>query len=100
MHLPRSTLTPPTGFSFDVPDLLMLHAWAEYHHLRMRIDLDIFTDGEEYEEVVTLSESHDQYQRWIIWRSTEGIVVQPSIGRRVLFEAMADALDLLIPAAD
>ena len=53
MQLPRTTLPAPTGLSFDVPDLLMLHAWAEYHELRMTIDLDTFTGSEEYEEIVS-----------------------------------------------
>ena len=100
MHLPHTTLPVPTGLSFEVPDLLMLRAWAEFHDLRMTIDLDTFTGTEEYEEIVNLSEAGSPHHRWMIWRSADGIVVQPRLGRPMLFDMMADALDLLIPAAE
>lgn len=97
---PRATLTLPAGLSLEVPDLLMLRAWAEFHDLRMKIDLDITNGAEEYEEIVTLSGIFDRTRRWMIWRSAEGIVVQPHLGRPMTFDMMAAALDLLIPAAD
>lgn len=100
MHLPHSTVTVPTGLSFEVPDLLMLRAWAEYHELRMTMDLDTFTGSEEYEEIVNLSEVDSPHHRWMVWRSADGIIVQPRMGRPMLFDMMADALDVLIPAAD
>ncbi|HET6609237.1 MAG TPA: hypothetical protein VFG62_21365 [Rhodopila sp.] len=100
MQLPRTIVPAPTGLAFDVPDLLMLHAWAEYHELRMTIDLDTFAGSDEYEEIVNLSETGTPHHRWMIWRSADGIVVQPRMGRPMLFDMMADALDLLIPTAD
>lgn len=100
MSLPRTAVTIPTGLSFEVPDLLMLRAWAEYHELTMTMDLDTFTGTEEYEEIVNLSEPGSPHHRWMIWRSADGIVVQPRLGRAMLFDVMADALDLLIPAVD
>ena len=90
LQLPRTTLPAPTGLSFDVPDLLMLHAWAEYHELRMTIDLDTFTGSEEYEEIVNLSEADIPHHRWMLWRSADGIIVQPRMGRPMLFDMMAD----------
>jgi hypothetical protein len=99
LQLPR-TVIAPTGLSFDVPDLLMVRAWAEYHDLRMTIDLDTFTGTDEYEEIIHLSETGSPHQRWMLTRCVDGIVVQPRLGRPMLFDMMADALDLLIPAVD
>jgi hypothetical protein len=99
LQLPR-TVNAPTGLSFDVPDLLMVRAWAEYHDLRMTIDLDTFTGSDEYEEIINLSEASSPHHRWMLLRSADGIVVQPRLGRPMLFDMMADALDLLIPAVD
>jgi hypothetical protein len=90
----------PAGLAFDVSDLLMLRAWSEFHDLRMTIDLDIATDTEEYEEIVNIADAGAHYRRWMIWRSADGIVVQPRLGRRILFDVMTDALDMLIPATD
>ncbi len=100
MRPPRAILTVPTGLSLDVADLLMVQAWAEFHDLRMTIDLDRRTATDEYEEIVTLRDAGDRTRHWMIWRSAEGIVVQPRAGRPMVFAMMASALDLLIPAAD
>jgi hypothetical protein len=100
MQLPRTSVKVPTGWSFDVPDLLMLQAWADFHELRMAIELDVCADGEEYEELLGLYDKDRAFRRWMIWRSCDGIMVQPTMGRRMLFDFMADALDILIPAAD
>jgi hypothetical protein len=100
VQLPRATVRLPTGFSFDVPDLLMLRAWADFHELRMAIDLDVCADGEEYEELVGLYDKDRAFRRWMVWRSCEGIMVQPAMGRRMLFDYMADALELMIPAGE
>jgi hypothetical protein len=100
VQLPNATATAPTGLSFEVPDLLMLRAWAEFHELRMTIELDVFTGVDEYEEIVSLSLRGSNFRRWMLWRSHEGVVVQPMMGRPMLFDRMADALELLIPAED
>jgi hypothetical protein len=100
VQLRRTPVKIPTGLSFDVPDLLMLRGWAEFHELRMVIELDVYADGDEYEEFLGLYDKDRAFQRWMIWRSCEGIVVQPAMGRPMLFDFMGDALDLLIPAGD
>jgi hypothetical protein len=98
---PRTKLNRrPTGLAFNVADLLVLRAWSDFHELRMTIDLDIVTDTEEYEEIVNILDAGADYRRWMLWRSADGIVVQPRLGRPMLFDAVADALELLIPAAD
>jgi hypothetical protein len=36
----------------------------------------------------------------MIWRSTSGIVVQPMMGKKMLFDTTAVALETLIPVRD
>lgn len=100
MQLPRTFVKIPTGLSFDIPDLLMLQGWADFHDLRMAIELDVCAEGDEYEELLGLYDKTRSFRRWLIWRSFEGIVVQPAMGRPMLFDFMADALEFLIPARD
>ncbi len=100
MQLPRTSAKLPTGLSFDIPDLLMLQGWADFHDLRMAIELDVCAEGDEYEELLGLYDKTRAFRRWMIWRSSDGIVVQPTMGRTMLFDFMADALEILIPAGD
>lgn len=100
MQLPRASVKLPVGFSFDIPDLVMLRGWSDFHDLRMAIELDVCADGDEYEELLGLYDSTSAFRRWMIWRSCDGIVVQPAMGRTMLFDYMADALEILIPPAD
>lgn len=98
MQVPRTFSRLPTGLAFDIPDLLMLQAWADFHELRMAIELDVCADGDEYEELLGLYDRTRAFRRWMVWRSCDGIVVQPAMGHMMLFDAMADALEALIPA--
>jgi hypothetical protein len=100
MQLPRVSIEMPAGLSFEIPDLLMIRGWADFHELRMAIELDVCTDGDEYEELLGLYDKDRVFRRWMFWRSRDGIVVQPMMGRRMLFDRMADALDILIPAGN
>jgi hypothetical protein len=100
MQLPNRSITLPTGLSFDIPDLVLLKGWAEFHELRMGIELDVCVDNDEYEELVGLYDGSCAFRRWMLWRSHEGIVVQPTLGRTMLFDTMADALEFLIPQGD
>jgi hypothetical protein len=100
LQLPRTFVTTPTGLSFDVPDLLMLQGWAAFHDLRMTIELDLCVEGDEYEELLGLYDANRAFRRWMIWRSCDGIVVQPAMGRTMLFDTMADVLEILIPVRD
>jgi hypothetical protein len=93
-------LKEPKGLSFAVPDLLMIQAWSDFHDLVMRIDLDTVADDDHYDEIISLSPSRGNLRRWMVWRSRDGIVVQPMMGRPMLFDAMADALDVLIPVQE
>ena len=100
MQLPRTSVKVPTGLSFEIPDLLVLQGWTDYHDLRMAIELDVCAEGDEYEELLGIYDKDRAFRRWMIWRSCEGIVVQPAMGRTMLFDYMVDALEILIPASD
>jgi hypothetical protein len=100
LHSPRTFATIPTGLAFEVPDLLLLRGWADFHALRMTIELDFCVEGEEYEEVLGLYDNVCAFRRWLIWRSGDGIVVQPAKGRGGVFDTMADVLDMLIPVRE
>jgi len=100
MQLPPLSFKVPTGLSFDIPDLVMMRGWADFHDLRLAIDLDVCADGDEYEELLGLYDPKRAFCRWMIWRSCDGIVVQPAMGRTMLFDHMADVLEILIPAQD
>lgn len=91
---------PPTGLAFEVPDLLLMQSWAEFHDLRMAVELDCCTEDEEYEEMIALFSRSRGFRRWTVWRSRDGIVVQPMVGRRMLFEHVAEGLEQLIPPQD
>jgi len=77
-----------------------VQAWADFHDLRMEVELDNASDGDEYEEMVSLFARATGFRRWMVWRSCDGIVVQPMVGRAALFDSFAEALDMLIPARD
>lgn len=100
MQPSRRVVTYPAGLSFDIPDLLMLRAWADYHDLHMGLALDTVIAGAVYEEFVTLTDARRTDGRWGLWRSADGIVLQGMAGAPRLFATMADALELLIPTTD
>lgn len=99
MQLRRAAIANPIGVAFEIADLLMVQAWADYHDLRMSIDLDAFEGEEEYEEIISLYHRQSTFRRWMMWRTGDGIVVQPMMGRPILCDAMVEALELLIPAS-
>jgi hypothetical protein len=90
----------PTGFAFEIPDLVMALAWAQFHGLRMVVELDHRAGGEEYEEVLALYSVDSMSLRWIIWCTRQEVVVQPMIGRSTQFGSMAEALEHTISVAD
>lgn len=98
MHRQKFLLTPPTGLAFELADLVMAQGWAEYHNLRMTVELDYCAEGEEYEEVLAFYPRDSAFRRWMIWRGPRGIVVQPMMGRASCYASVSEALDRLIPA--
>jgi hypothetical protein len=98
MRNPQVAVPPPTGLSFELADLLLAQAWSEFHDLRMTVEVDYYTEGDEFEEVLEFYTSNSVFRRWMIWRAADGIVVQPMMGRPARFTSLADALEHLIPA--
>ena len=98
MDLLRASPPPPVGLAFEIADLLLLRGWADYHHLRMVVELDNAVAGEEYEEVVAFYDEACSLRRWNLWRSARDIVVQPLVGRAQRYASVADALDSLTNA--
>jgi hypothetical protein len=98
MEMLRIAPVPPTGLSFDISDLVLMQGWAEYHDVRMAVELDHCIEGEEYEEVVGFYTADSPLRRWILWRAAGEAVVQPLIGRSRRFPSVAEALDSLMGA--
>jgi hypothetical protein len=98
MILPPTFPKPPVGLAFEIADLLLLRGWADYHRLRMVVELDNAVAGEEYEEVVAFYDEACSLRRWNLWRSACDIVVQPLVGRARRYASVADALDGLSDA--
>jgi hypothetical protein len=83
------------GFAFDVADLVLLQAWADLYGMRMVVELDQSVDGREHEEIVAIYSKDSGRRRWSLWRSSDGVVVQPIIGRSVRFSTVTDAAQTL-----
>jgi hypothetical protein len=98
MEMPRISPNLPTGLAFEIADLMLLQGWADFHDVQMVVELDHCVEGEEYEEVIAFYGHDSQLRRWILWRASGEIVVQPLIGRSCRFCSVADALESLIPA--
>jgi hypothetical protein len=98
MHRPQLSPNAPTGLAFEIADLMLLQGWADFHDVQMTVELDHCVEGDEYEEVIAFYAKDSQLRRWILWRSSGEIIVQPLIGRSRRFVSVADALESLIPA--
>ena len=88
----RATLV---GIAFDTADLVLLQAWAGLHEMRMVIELDQCVDDHEYEEIVVIYVKSNRLRRWNLWRSWDGVVVQPIIGRSMRFHSVAAAIEAM-----
>lgn len=85
------------GLSFSIADLLLLRSWAEANNLRMVVRQDHGVEMEEYEEVLAFSQADSALCRWIMWRDANAVFVHPLVGRRQLFDTVADAIEALSP---
>jgi hypothetical protein len=95
---PKSLGNLPTGLAFELPDLVLAQSWAEFHNLRMVIELDACIEGEEYEEVLAFYPAGSAFRRWMMWRSHVDIVVQPMMGHTQHYPTAADAFEQMIRA--
>jgi hypothetical protein len=88
----KDTCPTITGCAFEIHDHRLMIEWAKRHDHRAIVKLDHGVAGEEYEEVVELLFGVSNRCRFIIWRNAKAVIVQPLIGRRVLYASVDDAL--------
>jgi hypothetical protein len=98
METPQLSPHVPTGLAFEIADLMLLQGWADFHDVQMVVELDHCVEGDEYEEVIAFYSKDSRLRRWILWRGSAEIVVQPLIGRSCRYRSVVDALETLIPA--
>ena len=96
MEMLRITPKTATGLAFEISDLMLLQGWAEYHNVRMVVELDHWVEGDEYEEVVAFYAKDSPLRRCNLWRSASDIILQPLIGRSRRFASVAETLDSMI----
>lgn len=84
---------------FEVWQLTVLRAWAEYHGLEMVIDLASQIDGGECEELVILKARHTG-TRWALWRTADALMLRPGSAPASEFNLLADALAAIASVAD
>ncbi|MEA2740140.1 MAG: hypothetical protein QOH05_3447 [Acetobacteraceae bacterium] len=94
IHLPPKALK---GVSFSVPELILIRSWSEANSLRMVVRLDHGSETEDYEEVLAFHLGSSPLCRWIMWRGTRSVFVQPLIGRTRRYGSVAEAFEGLAP---
>ena len=92
---PRIMSSP--GLSFELSDLILLQAWAEFHDFRMMLILDFCSNFHAYEELVVFRTATSGSCLWTLWRVADRIIVQTADGNHEQFESVADAVDELVP---
>lgn len=92
-----SCSTTLKGLSFSIADLLQVKAWSEAHSLHMVARLDHGADDEEYEEVIAFHSAKSPLCRWILWRNSDRVFVQPLIGRTRSYNTVSEAIETLLP---
>ena len=85
--------TPRPGDAFSIPDLMIARAWAEYHDLDLRVELDRAIDGVEPEEALAFYRPGCSFPRWTMWHSDRCVVVMPDFGPARSFPSLPDALE-------
>lgn len=80
MSVPAAAAPLPKGFSFEIPDLVMLQRWAESHGMRLVVELDHAVEGDEYEEVLAFYPIDSALRCWSLWRSADHFVLVPMNG--------------------
>lgn len=86
------------GVSFSVPELMIMSAWAEYHGLRVLIELDTCVDGAVYEEVAAFYSPGLALRRWSLWRAADALVLERLGAPPVRSPGISALLESLIPA--
>jgi hypothetical protein len=85
------------GLSFSIADLLLIGAWSAARGLEMVVRLDHGSETEEYEEVIAFHTASGRPCRFIMWRDSEAVYIQPLIGRTRRYCSVVDAILSLTP---
>jgi hypothetical protein len=88
---------PAKGLAFAIADLRLIQSWAEFHRCRISVRLDHGTPDEEYEEVIAFHTGKSPLCRFIMWRDTHAVFVQPLVGRVQRYRTVSAALEALRP---
>ena len=59
------------------------------------IELDHHGFDGDYEEMVAIFARGSHLRRWLLWRTADGITVQPLIGRNILCSDVTAAIEIL-----
>lgn len=81
------------GDAFSIPDLMIAGAWAEFHDLDLRVELDCIIDGVEPEEVLAFYKLGGSFPRWTMWHTERSVVVMPDFGPARTFASLPEALE-------
>jgi hypothetical protein len=85
------------GISFSIADLILVEGWSKARGLWMVVRLDHASETEEYEEVLAFYSEIGRPCRFMMWRDTAAVFVQPMLGRTQRYESVAEAIDALTP---
>jgi hypothetical protein len=85
------------GLSFSIADLVLIRGWSEARGLTLTVRLDHGAGSEEYEEVLTLYATPGKACRFLMWRDTDGVFVQPLIGRIKRYSSVPEAIAAMTP---
>lgn len=96
---PESGGAAPVGIAFTLPELMILTAWAEFHEVRVVLELDNCIDGAEYEEVAALYFPDSPLRQWTLWRAPDAVVVEPLNGPAFRADCIAELLQGLMSPA-
>ena len=95
MFLSKRPVRAPKGLAFDLPDHEIARQWARHHGYRLIVDIAYGTEDEEYEEVLALHAGGRL--RFVVWRQSDGIILQPMVGRPSRFPTVPSALAAMTP---
>jgi hypothetical protein len=87
------TMTPPKGLAFEIEDLVLVREWTERNEVRFTIRLDHGSEDQEYDEVIVFHTNANLYCSLIMWRNSEAVFVQPSIGHMLQYQSVGGALE-------
>ena len=87
--------TTAVGLAFEVADLTLLQGWADWHRLRMVVELNHWAADSECEEVVVVYAKNNCSRRWHLWRSLDSVIVQPLLGKNTRFPSVAEAIEAI-----